>query len=120
MQKKLTLEQVHRQLNLQEQIAEDSLLERLPVKPLTEFEQQEITQTRNDFRSYLNAGKVLEGQVKLLVLAPLLRLAGFYRPPIQITLEQDIAEITVDEDTTITGRAISYQSSNWYGIQVIA
>lgn len=103
--KSLTLEQVHHLLNLQEQTAKSSLTELLSVEPLTEFEQQEIVQIRNDFRYYLNAGKVLEGQVKLLVLAPLLRLAGYYRSPIQITLEQDIAEIIVtDEDATITGR----------------
>ena len=43
--------------------------------------------------------------MKLLVLAPLLRLAGFYRYPLQITLEQDIAEIVIaDEDVIITGR----------------
>jgi hypothetical protein len=32
-------------------------------------------------------------------------LAGFYRPPIKLSLEESIAEINIeDEDTTITGR----------------
>jgi hypothetical protein len=57
------------------------------------------------FFYYLRAGKVSEGQVKFLVVGPLLRLTGFYRHPIQINLEQDIADITTkDEDTVITGR----------------
>jgi hypothetical protein len=47
----------------------------------------------------------LEGQVKFLVLAPLVRLAGFYKAPLVIKLEEDIAEIAItDEDTTIKGR----------------
>lgn len=32
-------------------------------------------------------------------------MAGFYRPPIKLSLEESIAEINIeDEDTTITGR----------------
>ncbi len=100
----LTLSEIHQLLKLDERFSNLSF-ELLSLEPLTEQEQQEITQIRKDFRYYLNAGKVLEGQVKLLVLAPLLRLAGFYRYPLQITLEQDIADIAIaDEDTTITGR----------------
>lgn len=103
--KNLTLNEVHQLLKLDEQVSNLSFEALLSLEPLTEFEQQEIVQIRKDFRYYLDAGKVLEGQVKLLVLAPLLRLAGFYRYPIQITLEQDIADIVItDEDTTITGR----------------
>ena len=102
--KNLTLSEVHRLLKLDERFSNLSF-ELLSLEPLTEEEQQEITQIRKDFRYYLNAGKVSEGQVKLLVLAPLLRLAGFYRYPLQITLEQDIADIAIaDEDPTITGR----------------
>jgi hypothetical protein len=58
-----------------------------------------------DFQAYWQAGKVLESQIQLLVVGPLLRLAGFYRTPINLTLEQAIAEIEiVDDDRTIGGR----------------
>jgi hypothetical protein len=102
--KNLTLDEVHEFLSLEQGtgISFESLL---TLEPLTEFEQQEINQIRSDFRYYLNAGKVLEGQVNFLLLAPLLRLAGFYHPPICLTLEQDIAKIEItDEDIHITGR----------------
>lgn len=103
--KNLTLNEVHQLLKLEELFSDRSFATLLSLEPLTEFEQKEIAQIREDFRYYLRAGKVLEGQVKLLVLAPLLRLAGFYSYPIQINLEQDIADIVItDEDTTITGR----------------
>ncbi|HEY9613975.1 restriction endonuclease subunit R [Allocoleopsis sp.] len=102
--KKLTLKQVHQLLNFEEQL-NGSFTSLLSLEPLTEFEQQELAQIRNDFRDYLIDGKVLEGQIKLLVISPLLRLAGFFHSPIKISLEQDIDEIVVeDEDTKITGR----------------
>ena len=100
----LSLEDVQRLFGFQEQYA-DSFTPLLLLEPLTELEQHELLQIQNDFRRYLTAGKVSEGQVKFLVIAPLMRLAGFYRYPIQILLEEDIAEIEIeDEDIKIKGR----------------
>ena len=77
----------------------------MSLESLTDLEQQELLRIANDFDSYLTAGKVSEGQVKFLVIAPLMRLAGYYSYPIQIKLEEDISEIIIeDEDTIITGR----------------
>jgi hypothetical protein len=102
--KNLTLKQVHKLLHFEEQF-DGSFTPLLSLEPLTEFEQQELAQIRNDFRAYLIEGKVSEGQIKLLVIGPLLRLAGFYRSPIKISLEQDIDNIIIeDEDTEIKGR----------------
>ncbi len=102
--KKLTLKQIHELLHFEEHF-DGSFTPWLSLEPLTEFEQQELVQIRNDFRSYLVEGKILEGQIKLLVIGPLLRLAGFYRSPIKISLEQDIDDIVIeDEDTEIKGR----------------
>lgn len=51
------------------------------------------------------SGRLLEGQVKLLLLSPLLWLAGFYTPVVHIALEEKIAEITLeDAETVIRGR----------------
>jgi hypothetical protein len=102
--KNLTLADVHHLLNFQKQPAGD-FTSQLPLESLTAFEREELEQIRDDFDCYLTEGRVSEGQVKLLVVGPLLRLAGFYHRPIQITLEQDIDEIgIVDEDTVVTGR----------------
>jgi hypothetical protein len=77
----------------------------LDLEPLSEFEQQELGQIQDDFNSYLVEGKVLEGLVQALTTYPLLRLAGFYRSPIQLSIEQNIADIVIeDEDTRITAR----------------
>ena len=100
----LTLEEVHRLFGFQKHYS-DSFSNYLSLEPLTEAEQQELLQIRNDFDRYLTAGKVSEGQVKFLAVAPLLRLAGFYRYPIEIVLEENIADIEVeDEDIKIKGR----------------
>ncbi len=99
-----SLEDVERLFGFQKQY-NDSFTSLLSLETLTEVEQQEVLQIRNDFDKYLTAGKVSEGQVKFLVIAPLMRLARFYRYPIQIILEEDIAQINIeDEDKKITGR----------------
>ncbi|WP_217901651.1 hypothetical protein [Pseudanabaena sp. SR411] len=65
----------------------------LQLDPLSEFEISELTQIRNDFKNYLNDGKVLEGMVMALTMMPLFRLAGFYRAPIKMRMEQEIDRI---------------------------
>ncbi len=103
--KNLTLNDVHHLLKLQEQLNNDSFTTWLSLEPVTEEEQQEIAQIRNDFRHYILTGKVYEGLVKALTTFPLLRLTGFYRYPIQISIEEYITDINIsDEDTIITGR----------------
>ena len=77
----------------------------LALEPLAERDLQELAQIRSDFDNYLSEGRVSEGIVKALTTEPLLRLAGFYRPPLKIGMEEQIADITIeDEDATITGR----------------
>ncbi|WP_365740884.1 restriction endonuclease subunit R [Nostoc sp. JL33] len=77
----------------------------LSLENITEFEQQELQVIRNIFREYYSEGKISEGQIKFLFLAPLMKLAGFYHSSIKITLEENIANISVeDEDTNIKGR----------------
>lgn len=102
--KNLTLNEVHDFLKFRK-LPNGLFTPLLSLEPLTEFEQQELTQIRSDFDSYLTEGRIFEGLVKALTTFPLLRLAGFYRPPLKISLEQDIANIVIeDENTTITGR----------------
>ncbi|NEQ68859.1 MAG: restriction endonuclease subunit R [Symploca sp. SIO2D2] len=102
--KNLTLDEVHRLFNFQRQY-DDSFTSLLSLEPITEFEQQEIAQTRGDLENHLTTAAASEGQVKLVAVGPLLRLAGFYRYPLQVVVEEGIARITItDEDTTVTGR----------------
>ena len=64
---------------------------------------QELFKIRSEFDQYLVDGQVLEGQVRLLSVNPLLRLAGFNQAPIVIQVEQSIEPIVLPE-SKITGR----------------
>ncbi|MBW4623217.1 MAG: restriction endonuclease subunit R [Cyanosarcina radialis HA8281-LM2] len=102
--KNLSLGDVHRLLGFQ-MYWDGSFTPLLSLELLTEFERQELNQIRDDFRNYLSEGKVYEGLVKALTVFPLMRLAGFYRYPIKIALEEEIENIEIeDEETRITGR----------------
>jgi hypothetical protein len=56
----LSLEEVHNLLGFERQY-NDSFNSLLSLEPLTQEEQQELIQIRDDFDKYLAAGKVSEG-----------------------------------------------------------
>lgn len=100
----LTLDDVHRLCGFQEQY-NGSFTPLLSLEPITELEQQEITRIWHDFKPYVTAGKMSEGVVKAMTTFPLMRAAGFYSPPIRLSIEEGIAAINiVNENTRITGR----------------
>ncbi|MEQ8535875.1 MAG: restriction endonuclease subunit R [Coleofasciculus sp. D1-CHI-01] len=102
--KNLTLDDVHQLFNFYKQYS-TSFESLLSLEPVTEFEQQQVEQTRHEFDNHLTSAAASEGQVKLVAVSPLLRLAGFYRYPLQIAVEEGISRITITaEDTIITGR----------------
>jgi hypothetical protein len=103
--KNMSLSEVHQLLGFRVDRNASTFHDLLTLDIITDYEESEVTEIRSNFEEYLTLGKISEGQIKLLVLAPLLRLAGFYKPPIEITLEEDIARIEVeDEDIAIAGR----------------
>jgi hypothetical protein len=103
--KNLSLKEVKRLLGIQEKISVDGYADRLDLMPLSEREELELFQIVEDFRGYLNAEKVSEGLIKILTLYPLLKLAGFYHAPIELRVEESIAEIEIaDEAAVIKGR----------------
>lgn len=100
----LFLKDVHRILKLERRF-NNSFTSLLSLESLTEVEQQQLEEISNSFDNYYSEGKISEGQVKFLFLAPLMWLSGFYQSTIKITLEENIADISIaDEDTIIKGR----------------
>ncbi|MBD2358209.1 restriction endonuclease subunit R [Tolypothrix sp. FACHB-123] len=57
---------------------------------ITELEQQYLDRVKTNYLSLLENVPLLEEAVKLVVLSPLLDLAGFYRPPFTIATEESI------------------------------
>lgn len=70
---------------------------------LSELEQQSLNEVQAEYL-HLSRYPILEPVVKMVVLSPLLRLAGFYQPPFYIASEQEVEISSLDEDTIIRGR----------------
>ncbi|BAZ49222.1 hypothetical protein NIES4103_18330 [Nostoc sp. NIES-4103] len=62
---------------------------------ISELEKQYLDRVKANYLSVLENAPLLEEAVKLVVLSPLLDLAGFYRPPFHI-LTEEIIEISED------------------------
>jgi len=70
---------------------------------LTELEKQQLDRVK---ASYFNLAKrpMLESTVKMVVLSPLLDMAGFYLSPFSITAEEEVQISAEDDGTVIRGR----------------
>ncbi len=73
---------------------------------VSDAEFQHLKQVQINLNYLLEEAPVLEGIVKLVVLAPLLDLAGFYQPPFRIQTETEVEISTVDpeDDGVVRGR----------------
>ncbi len=72
--------------------------------PLTETEQQFLDRVKANFVELMEDPPMLENSVKMVVLAPLLDLAGFYHKPFRIETEASMDVETEDEELVIRGR----------------
>ena len=99
----LSLNDVRRLLKLERQTG-GGFTDFLSLEPLTDFEQQELLLIGNHFWRHLEAGKVSAKLVKFLVLSPLMRLTGFFKVPVVLTMEDSIPIEVEDADTLIKGR----------------
>jgi hypothetical protein len=70
---------------------------------LNDLEKQSLNQVKAEYL-HLSQYQILEPVVKMVVLSPLLRLAGFYQPPFYIASEEEVEIVSEDEGTIIRGR----------------
>ena len=70
---------------------------------LSDLEKQSLNEVKAEYL-HLSKYSILEPLVKMVVLSPLLRLAGFYQPPFYIASEQEVRISSEDEGTIIRGR----------------
>jgi len=75
-------------------------LENLPE--LTDTERQSLDHTKRNYL-YLLEYPVMESIVKMVVLSPLLDLAGFYAPPFRVDGEASVKVSATDEGEVIQG-----------------
>ncbi|MEH1834230.1 MAG: type I restriction endonuclease [Nostoc sp.] len=74
----------------------------LDLPELSDLEKQSLNQVKAEYL-HLSKYPILEPVVKMVVLSPLLHLAGFYQPPFYIASEQEVKISSEDEGTIIRG-----------------
>ena len=86
----LTLRQVKERFGLV-QVNDAAIAEwHPPFPPLTHLEQQVLDRVQANF-AYLSERTLAEGLVNMVVVSPLLDLAGFYQPPFDVDIEFEVS-----------------------------
>ncbi|MBW4681721.1 MAG: restriction endonuclease subunit R [Microcoleus vaginatus WJT46-NPBG5] len=67
---------------------------------ITELEKQRLDRVKASYSNLLDYPPLLENTVKMVVISPLLDLAGFYLPPFRITSEKSV-EISLEDGGVI-------------------
>ncbi|MBE9191819.1 type I restriction endonuclease subunit R [Gloeocapsopsis crepidinum LEGE 06123] len=70
------------------------------LPPLTEAEKQALARVCSNYLNLSKRRPMSEEAVKMVVLSPLLDLAGFYQPPFEIETETSV-EISAEDDGTV-------------------
>ncbi|NEP02103.1 MAG: restriction endonuclease subunit R [Symploca sp. SIO2E9] len=70
---------------------------------LNDWERQTLDEVKDNYL-HLSQYPMLEAIVKMVVLSPLLRIAGFYRPPFYLVSEKEVQISTEDEGKILRGR----------------
>lgn len=77
-------------------------LEELPE--ITTNEKQFLDEVKEEYFHLIKHCRMLEDLVKMVVLSPLLKVAGFYRPPFEIETEAQVQLADEDEGKIVRGR----------------
>ena len=70
---------------------------------VSESEKQLLERIKTNFLNLIEYPPMLENAVKMVVLSPLLDLAGFYQRPLRISTEKQVEIVSEDEGTIIKG-----------------
>ncbi|TAD79359.1 MAG: type I restriction endonuclease subunit R [Oscillatoriales cyanobacterium] len=100
-----SLEDVETQLGLIPNGDDAFFAEAFPtIDAIADSDRSSLDQLRDRFLYHWRSGKVDEGIVNLLVISPLLELAGFYDPPFRMRAEVPVTVESQVEGTTLRGR----------------
>jgi hypothetical protein len=101
--KDVTLDQLLENFNLERTFDKNFFPEwQDNLSELNDLEKKSLNQLKEEYL-HLSRYQILEPVVKMVVLSPLLRLAGFYRPPFYLAAEQKIEITSEDEGIIIRG-----------------
>lgn len=74
----------------------------LPV--VSEEEKRSLDRIKSNYNNLIAYPPLLENAVKMVVLSPLLDMAGFYQPPFRIETETSVNLVSEDEGVLVKGR----------------
>jgi hypothetical protein len=115
----LTLAQVENQFNLRQVLDDSTFFPEAQdnLSELNDLEKQTLDRVKTEFL-YLNKYPMLEDLVKMVVLSPLLSLAGFYRSPLHPVLEKRVDVAIETRERTVWGRIdiLLLQQQTWVAV----
>jgi len=107
--KNLTFEDVQNLFGFRESGEMGIFSDYLDLHQMSELESRELMAICANFCRYLLSGKVSEGQIKFIAIAPLMNLAGYYDQAIELLLEENIQRIEIiDSDILPSQSKISF------------
>lgn len=71
---------------------------------LSSHEKKSLDELRQRYLYQRSAGQLLEGTVTLLLVSPLLAIAGFYDPPLRVRVEESVSLTVDDGEEILSGR----------------
>ena len=102
--KDISLEELQEYFGLQLTTNPDSFPEwRENLPHLTDEEKRALERVKSNYFNLVNRRPLLEEAVKMVVLSPLLDLAGFYQPPFSIKTEASVEISAEDEGVIVRG-----------------
>ncbi|MDZ7968400.1 MAG: restriction endonuclease subunit R [Nostoc sp. DedSLP03] len=101
----ISLADLEAKFGLKQAENEDFFTEWFETLPeITDIEKQYLDRVKTNFMRLVKHPPLLESAVKMIVLSPLLDLAGFYQEPFLIATEESIEIALEDEEEIIRGR----------------
>ncbi len=74
------------------------------LSEVSESEKQSLERIKTNYLNLIEYPLMLENTVKMVVLSPLLDLAGFYQRPLRISTEKQVEIVSEDEGTIVKGK----------------
>lgn len=112
----ITLKELREKFNLQRIDERDFFTEWFENLPdITDSDQQFLDRVKNRYFYLLDDGSLLEEGVKMMIVSPLLEVAGFYDPPFKTRFEPAVQIAVDDGEEILRGRidALVVQNQFW-------
>ncbi|MBW4682771.1 MAG: restriction endonuclease subunit R [Microcoleus vaginatus WJT46-NPBG5] len=101
----LSLEYLQEKFNLQRTSNDQFFTEwSTNLVELSNIEKQTLDRVKSNYLHLTQSRPMIESLVQMVVLSPLLDLAGFYQPPFKVEVEVPVQISIEDEDEVVQGR----------------